>query len=302
MKIIVCAKQIRHTYARTGTSPESHYIRPEDGVYRVNPHDEAALELALRLKDEYENTTVALLTLGPMIAEEEIRRCMATGADDLYQINVAGHPPFSADPLDQPDPWVKSDLMARAVKDLEGDLVLCGKASLDKGSGQVGALLAHRLDLPFVSAITDLTITDLSMDKSGGTLQVQRSAGRGVREIIECRLPAVFSVDLGPDLRLPKFSGRQRVKAYAPKQLDCGAAVDAPKMVCAHRFQPRPRPKIVPAPDSRLQAYERIMQLLAGSKVEKKGEMLIGSPESQVEGIIAFLRANDFLLSTNADR
>ncbi|MFY9704619.1 MAG: hypothetical protein WAJ95_01775, partial [Desulfobacterales bacterium] len=105
MKIIVCAKQIRHTYARTGTSPESHYIRPEDGVYRVNPHDEAALELALRLKDAYENTSVVLLTLGPMIAENEIRRCMATGADDLYQINVTGRPPYAADPLDQPDPW-----------------------------------------------------------------------------------------------------------------------------------------------------------------------------------------------------
>jgi len=301
MKIIVCAKQIRHTYARTGTSPESHYIRPEDGVYRVNPHDEAALELALRLKDEYENTTVVLLTLGPMIAEDEIRRCMATGADDLYQINVNGHPPFAADPLNQPDPWVKSDLMARAVKDLQGDLVLCGKASLDKGSGQVGALLAHRLDLPFVSAITDLTITDLSMDKSGGTLQVQRSAGRGVREIIECRLPAVFSVDLGRDLRLPKFAKRQLAEAYAPRQLDYGADVDAPKIVCAHRFQPRPRPKIVSAPDSRLQAYERIMQLLTGSKVEKKGEMLTGNPESQVDGIIAFLKANGFLEPTNAD-
>jgi len=301
MKIIVCAKQIRHTYARTGTSPESHYISPEDGVYRVNPHDEAALELALRLKDDYENITVVLLSLGPMIAEDEMRRCMATGADDLYQINVNGHPPYSEDPLDQPDPWVKSDLMARAVKDLKGDLVLCGKASLDKGSGQVGALLAHRLDLPFVSAITALTITDLSMDKSSSTLQVQRSAGRGVREIIECQLPAVFSVDLGQDLRLPKFAKRQWAEAYAPRHLDYGADVDAPKMVCAHRFQPRPRPKIVPAPDSRLQAYERIMQLLSGSKVEKKGEMLTGSPESQVDGIVAFLRANGFLESTSAN-
>jgi electron transfer flavoprotein beta subunit len=301
MKIIVCAKQIRHTYARTGTSSESHYIRPEDGVYRVNPHDEAALELALRLKDAHENITVVLLTLGPMIAEEEIRRCMATGADDLYQINVTGHPPYASDPLDQPDPWVKSDLMARAVKDLKGDLVLCGKASLDKGSGQMGALLAHRLDLPFVSAIADLTVKELSMNKSDGTLQVQRSAGRGVREIIECRLPAVFSVDLGRDLRLPKFAKRQWAEAYPPRQLDYGADVDAPKMVCAHRFQPRPRPKIVPVPDSRLQAYERIMQLLAGSKVEKKGEMLTGSPGSQVDGIIAFLRANDFLVSTHED-
>ena len=295
MKIIVCAKQIRHTYARTGISPESHFICPEDGVYRVNPHDEAALELALRLKDEYDNITVTLLTLGPMIAEHEMRRCLATGADNLYQINVHGQPPSDSDPLDQPDPWVKSDLMARAVKELKGDLVLCGKESLDKGSGQVGALLAHRLDLPFVSAITDL-----SMHTTGGTLQVQRSAGRGVREIIECRLPAVLSVNLGPELRLPEFARRQWAKAYAPRQLDFGADVDAPKIVCTRRFQPRPRPKMVAAPDSRQHAYERIMQLLTGSKVEKKGEILTGSIESQVGGIISFLKAHGFLETSKA--
>ena len=298
MKIIVCAKQIRHTYARTGISPESHFICPEDGVYRVNPHDEAALELALRLKDKYENMTVTLLTLGPMIAEHEMRRCLASGADDLYQIKVNGQPPSDSDPLDQPDPWVKSDLMARAVKELKGDLVLCGKESLDKGSGQVGALLAHRLDLPFVSAITEL-----SMDATGGMLQVQRSAGRGVREIIECRLPAVLSVNLGPELRLPEFARRQWAKTYAPRQLDYGADVDAPKIVCTRRYQPRPRPKIVSAPDGRLPAYERIMQLLSGSKVEKKGEILTGSTETQVEGIISFLRAHGFLdIGKAADR
>jgi electron transfer flavoprotein beta subunit len=292
MKIIVCAKQIRHTYARTGISPESHFICPEDGIYRVNPHDEAALELALGLKDKYENITVTLLTLGPMIAQHEIQRCMATGADDLYQIKINGHPPSHEDPLDQPDPWVKSDLIARAVRELQGNLVLCGKESLDKSSGQVGALLAHRLDRPFVSAITDL-----SLDESIGTLQVQRSAGRGIREIIECRLPAVLSVDLGPDLRLPKFAQRQWAETYTPRQLDYGTDVDVPKIVCTRRFQPRPRPKIVSAPDSRLHAYERVMQLLTGSKVEKKGEILTGSPETQVEGIIDFLRANAFLES-----
>ncbi len=296
MKTIVFAKQIRHTYARTGRSPESHFICPEDGIYRVNPHDEAALELALRLKDDYENNTIALLTLGPMIAENEIRRCLATGADDLYQINDHGQSPSDRDPLDQPDPWVKTDLMARAVKELKADLVLCGKESLDKGSGQVGALLAHRLDLPFVSAITDL-----AMNETSGALQVQRSAGRGVREIIECRLPAVCSVDLGPELRLPQFAKRQWAEAYAPRQLDYGADVDGPKIVCIRRFQPRPRPKIVSAPDSRLHAYDRIMQLLTGSTVEKKGEILTGSPESQVEGIIAFLKANGFLESEDGD-
>jgi electron transfer flavoprotein beta subunit len=175
-------------------------------------------------------------------------------------------------------------------------MVLCGKASLDKGSGQVGALLAQRLDLPFVSAITDL-----SLDKASGTLQVQRSAGRGVREIIECRLPAVFSVDLGPELRLPEFAGRQRAETYAPRQLSYGSDINAPKIVCTRRFQPRPRPKMVAAPDSREHAYERIMQLLTGSTVEKKGEMLTGSTDAQVDGIIDFLKANGFIEADQAD-
>ncbi len=301
MKIIVCAKQIRHTYSRTGTRPETHYISPEDNIYRVDPHDEAALELALRLRDQHEHATVTLLTLGPMIAESEIRRCLAAGADDLVQVDVIGAPPSEneasgSDLLNQPDPWVKSDLIARAVDNLDGDLILCGKASLDRSSGQVGALVAHRLDRPFVSAITDL-----SMSAAGGTLRVQRSAGRGVREIIECRLPAVCSVDLGPELRMPTFPQRQLAEAYVPRQLEIGSDIDTPKVVCTHRFQPRPRPKIIPAPDSRLHAYDRIMQLLTGSTVEKTGEMLTGDPESQVEGIIAFLQSNGFLESDRAD-
>ncbi len=297
MNIIVFAKQIRHTYARTGDSPESHFICPEDNVYRVNPPDEAALELALRLKDKYEDISVTLVTLGTMIAEQEMQRCLAAGADNLYQIQVPEQHASGSDPLDQPDPWVKSDLMARAVQELKGELVLCGKVSLDKGSGQVGALLAHHLNHPFVSAITDL-----SMDAIGGTLKVQRSAGRGVREIIECRLPAVFSVDLGPDLRLPEFAGRQWAETYAPRQLIYGSDVAAPKIVCTRRFQPRPRPKMIAAPDSRRHAYERITQLLTGSTVEKKGEILTGNPESQVEGIIDYLKANGFLEADLADQ
>ncbi len=52
MRIIICTKQIRHTYARTGKEPDKNHINPEDSIYRVNPYDEAAIEQALRLKME----------------------------------------------------------------------------------------------------------------------------------------------------------------------------------------------------------------------------------------------------------
>jgi len=297
MHIIVCTKQIRHTYTRTGRSPESHFINAEDSVYRINPHDEAALELALRLKDKDNQTTVSLLTMGPLIAPEGILRCLAAGADDLIQINAAEQVPQEGetsepDPLDQPDPRIKSKILARAVTELDGDLVLCGKASLDKGNGQVGALMAMLLDRPFVSAISDLACSETE-----GVLQVQRSAGRGVREIIQCPTPAVLSVDLGTNLRFPTFSRRQWAEGHKPRQLNYNEDSDTPKAIFTRRFQPRPRPKIVPPPDSRLSAYERVMQLLTGSTVEKKGEILTGTTESQVKGIITFLETNGFLES-----
>ena len=46
MRIIVCVKQICHTYARTGMDPEKNFLAPDDKIYRVNPHDEVAMGLA----------------------------------------------------------------------------------------------------------------------------------------------------------------------------------------------------------------------------------------------------------------
>lgn len=289
MNIIVCTKPIRHTYARTGKDPASQYIAPEDSIFRVNPCDESALELALRVKDSLPQTTVMLLTLGTLIAESQLRRCLAAGADLLYRINVNGRYP-EEDPLAQPDPWTKSDLLARAAKDRKADLILCGKESLDRQSGQVGAFLAHRLDMPFVSAISEL-----SVDPAKGTAQVQRSAGRGVREVIECDLPAVFSVDAGIDLRLPTVPARRKSEARSISELSCDGDAPTPRLIRKNLFQPKPRTKVAPAPDSRLNAYDRILQLLIGSKVEKKGEMLTGDVETQVAGIVAFLQERGLL-------
>ncbi len=50
MRIVVCVKQVAHTYARTGMDPEQYYLSPQDQVYRVNPCDELAVGMALKAK------------------------------------------------------------------------------------------------------------------------------------------------------------------------------------------------------------------------------------------------------------
>lgn len=312
MNIIVCVKQIRHTYARTGSDPGNIYFNPEDFIYRINPYDEAALELALQLKDKIEETTIFLLTIGELIAERELRRCLAAGADYLYQTlpdrritpEKGSHSdsPFQ-ELMGQPSPAIKAEIIANAAKALRADLILCGKCSLDKANGQVGALVAKRLDLPYVSVITDLLF-----EPESNTFKVQRGAGRGVREEIACSKPALFSVDTGIHLRIPTLEAKKLAENYEIRKTDLSgqsgssyiSAISdrpSPDTVCRKIFQPRPRPRFIQPPGSNLDACDRISQLLAGSKVEKTGKVLRGTPASQVDGIIDFLQENGFIMT-----
>ena len=275
MKIIVCIKQIGHVYARTGMEPSERFLTPEDKIYMVNPWDEVALEMGLRLKESLGKGEVTLLTLGPIIAESELRRCLGMGADRLVQIET-----------DQGlDPWRKSFFLARAIKEIGASLILCGKESLDRQSGQVGAYVAHRLGLPFVSAVVSV-----SLNPGAGTVEAERRAGRGVREVIGCPLPAVLSVDMGLEVRLPRFEDKQRALSLPVEKRVYSEEGDPARTHVKTIVPPRPRPKKVFTPDSRLDAFERIQQLLMGSRVEKRGSMLTGSVETQVEGIVSFLK------------
>jgi electron transfer flavoprotein beta subunit len=74
-----------------------------------------------------------------------------------------------------------------------------------------------------------------------------------------------------------------------------------PKAVRTRIGPPRPRPKAPSPPDSELNAHDRIKELLTGSRLEKKGEMLTGSLSSQVDGFISFLELNDFLNGTRKE-
>ncbi|MFC1533612.1 electron transfer flavoprotein subunit beta/FixA family protein [Thermodesulfobacteriota bacterium] len=287
MKIVVCVKQIAHTYARTGNDPEKHYLAEEDNIFRINPCDELAVGMAIHARELFGEGEISLLTLGPLTAEAELRRCMALGADSLCQIDMA-------DPM---DPWQKSVFLGRAVRELGADLVFCGTESLDSRNGQVGALLAHHLDMPFVSCVREMVLLSIK-----GSVQVQRSAGRGVREVVECPLPAVLGVDPGAGSPLlPTYDEKKKCRTIPIQKFIYDISTVSARYKRIRIYPPRPRPKTVASPDSRLGAYERISRLLSGSLVEKKGEMLTGDPASQAERMISFMKTHDLLEIKNKE-
>jgi electron transfer flavoprotein beta subunit len=281
MKIIVCVKQISHVYARTGSSFEQNFLADEDRVYCINPYDFTALEIALRVREGIGEGNIILLTLGPLIAEDALRRCFAMGADQICHLDVAANM----------DPSRKAFFLGHAARELGFDLVFCGKESLDRQNGQVPAYLAHYLRIPFVSSIREIAA---SKDKRSA--RVQRSAGRGMRQWVTCPLPALFSVDSGSvEPRLPTFAKKRQASVEPLMRLHPASEQIGSKITSMEVFPPRPRPKPVPAIDSKLDAFHRIRHLLKGSHTEKTGTILSGACEDQVEGILQYLEEHGFL-------
>ena len=288
MKIVVCIKQIHFIYARTGQDPKTHFIAEEDKVDMINPYDEFAVEEAIRIKEKWGDGEVILITLGDIIAEKALKRCLAMGADRLIQIN---DPSFG-----QLDPWGVSVNLAKAIERLEPDLILCGKEALDENGGQVGAYIADLLCLPYVSSVVKLEFFP-----QGGKARIHRALGKGDKEVVESDLPALFSVEKG--LNEPRYPTLPNLLSALEQKIECwdrellGLQISdiQPMTEVVEVHYPRPRPKEIAAPDSHLNGFERVLSLLAGSKTEKKGHLLEGSPETMASGILQFLKENGII-------
>jgi electron transfer flavoprotein beta subunit len=282
MKIVVCVKQIDLIYARTGIDPASHFISEEDRIRMVNPYDELAVEEAIRIKESLKDGQVILVALGDLFAEKALKRCLAMGADRLIQVN---DPSFV-----NLDPWGSAVVLARAIKKLEPDLILCGKEALDDNGGQVGAYVSELLGFPYISSVVKV-----SLFLREGKARVHCALGKGDKEVVESGIPVLLSVEKG--LNEPRYPTLPNLLWALNQEIECW---DREFLALQNRdFQPmtevvqvdypRPRPKSIAAPASHLNGFERVLWLLSGSRTERKGSLVEGPPEAMASEIIRFL-------------
>lgn len=181
LKIVVLAKQVPDT-----RNVGKDAMKADGTVNRAalpaifNPEDLNALEQALRLKDKIEGTTVHILTMGPGRAAEIIREAMFRGADGGYLLSDRA---FAGS-----DTLATSYALACALRNLEADLLICGRQAIDGDTAQVGPQVAEKLGLPQVTYAED--ILECTADK----LVIKRRLERGI-EIVECPRPCVITVN-----------------------------------------------------------------------------------------------------------
>jgi electron transfer flavoprotein beta subunit len=197
VRILVCVKRVPITGGKMVLAADAQAIETKHLGFTISPHEECAVEEAVRIV-ESEGGEVVVLTLGPAEAEEQLRDCMAIGADRGILLETDG-----AD-------WDAQATAAAIVEAIRGetepfDLLLFGNESADAGGYQVGIRVAHALGLPIVTGLKKI-------ESREGGVRCERDVG-GARDLYETALPAVLTVLEGLNLpRYPSVPGRLRAK------------------------------------------------------------------------------------------
>jgi electron transfer flavoprotein beta subunit len=172
--------------------------------FTISPHEECGVEEAVRIVEAQGGEVVAL-TLGPAEAEEQLRECMALGADRSVH-------------LVSDEEWDAQATASAIVEAIRGeepfDLIVFGNESADAGNFQVGIRVAYALGLPVVTGLKGMTLAD-------GRVRCEQEVASG-RDVWEVPLPAVVTVKEG--LNLPRYPSVPAKLRANRKPVDARAA------------------------------------------------------------------------------
>ncbi len=201
MNVLVCVKRVPATGGTILLTPDGQDIDTRFLGFTVSPHEECAVEEAVRIVERVGGSTT-VLTLGPTAAEEQLRDALAIGIERAILLETDGS---------DWDPVATSRAIADAIRadeDANGpyDLILFGNEAADTGDYQVGIRVAAALDRPIVNGIKGLEIGE-------GSVTARREATSGGWELYELPLPAIVGVKEGINLpRYPSVPGRLRAR------------------------------------------------------------------------------------------
>ena len=217
MNILVCVKRVPFTGGKINLTADGQDIETKHLGFTISPHEECAVEEAVRLS-ESQGASTTVLTLGPAAAEEQLRDAMAMGIERAILLETDGR---------EWDPAATAGAIVAAVRSEQAEgrdyaALFFGNEAGDTGDYQVGIRAAHALDWPCVTGIKALEIKD-------GRAVARREASGGW-EIYEVGLPAVFTMKEGINLpRYPPLMGRlkakkREIKKLQPQWQDSGVA------------------------------------------------------------------------------
>ena len=203
MKILVCIKQVPDMESKFKIGAEGIWYNEADLAWRMNEYDEYAVEQAVQLKEQLGgDTDLVVLSIGPERVKETMKKALAMGCERGVHVQD--------DAYYKKDAFEIASIIAEYAKGQGFDLIFTGMQSQDRGSAQVGILLAELLGLPSVS-----TIVDFAFD--GATLSVKRELEGGLKALVKLKTPALVTCQLG--LNTPRYPTLPNIMKAKKKEL-----------------------------------------------------------------------------------
>jgi len=203
MKLLVCVKQVPDMESRFKVNSEGTWYEEQDLAFRMNEYDEFAVEQAIRIKEQLGGAAdITVLSIGPNRVVEAIKKGLAMGGDRGVHI--------MDDHVYQKDPWQVASVIAVFARGKGFDLVLTGMQSQDRGSAQVGSIVAELLG---VACVTTL----VGFELNGKVVTAKRELEGGMRGIVKFNLPAVVTCQLG--LNTPRYPTLPNIMKARQKEL-----------------------------------------------------------------------------------
>ena len=213
LKIIVCAKQVPDPEGPPSAfviDMRSKRVVPSGTPPVINPFDENALELALRLKDQL-GVKITVLSAGENLSKTVLRKALAVGADELIILDD--------EKFGDLDSFSNASVLASAIRKMgEYDLILTGRQAFDFNSGQVGLLVAEMLGIPCINLAYEVRV-------EGENIVVKRAVEGGYEEV-KTRMPALLTVssEVGDlrsmTLKQLKDAMKKPITAWSQREID----------------------------------------------------------------------------------
>ena len=157
MNIFVCAKQVPDTTKKAAVNADGTLNRASMPAI-TNPEDLNAVEAALSLRDQFPDSKVIVVSMGPPQAAEMLHELLAMGCDEAVLV--------SAREFGGSDTLATSRILAAAITHYgfcKDDIILCGRRAIDGDTAQVGPQLAEYLGIPQAANAVEIKPSENSM-------------------------------------------------------------------------------------------------------------------------------------------
>jgi len=190
MNIIVCAKQVVDV-AEIKVDPATKKPILAGVPKKISDMDKNALEEAIKIKEKH-GGKITVVTVGTPDAKERMKELLAMGADEGVLVTQPT----------EVDYHMIAHLLAGAINKLGTyDIILCGEASIDMFSGQIGPRLAGLLHIPQITYAQQMTVepSNVVSEKNLGEKSITMESSFPVlltvtKESNQPRLPSLMAI------------------------------------------------------------------------------------------------------------